>query len=209
MNVFSRIAIGTANWGEPYGHRKVQCPRDEQGKIIDYCAEHGIDTIHTKDAYGADLSWLPPLFEIIDGEQDGFSVYDLGVPIDLTRGPVRREFINVPYSIVDRRFEAVMEHGHIIVGGTIRVPVHVRSIFCQGKVFTGGEPVFEAVRTTAHALNMTTAQFCLQFVLLNPHVDKIVVGVDSLQQLQEMLLPYEMMDRLRCDEPSLIDPRTF
>jgi len=200
MSVFDRLAIGTANWGQVYGHRGVTCPREEQEKIVFYLMSAGIDTIHTKEAYHVDLSWLPTYFDIVYGDQHGF--YD---PSEVPHVHEPWPYMNVPYSPFDRRWETwLAQDGH-----QCAEQIHVRSVFCQGKVFTGAEPVFVRFRKYAGQLHLCVGTLCLLFCLLNPHVDKVIIGVDSEQQLRENLRFFHRLEGFGVDDPSVIDPRLW
>ena len=72
------------------------------------------------------------------------------------------------------------------------VEVHVRSVFLRGK-----------------CLEKATPQECLQFVLSNPYVDRVVIGVDSLSQLKENLDFLHKWESMKCDDENIIDPRKW
>jgi len=202
MNAFNRIAIGTASWtadAAGYGHRHVTCPREEQEKILAYCMSCGIDTIHTKKAYNVDLSWVPTAFDIVHGDQHGL--------YDLSEVPEIREpwpYLNIPYSPFDRRWEEWLEDVY-----RYAEEIHVRSVFCQGKVFTSDEPVFVRFRAYAAKVGLPVGTLCILFCLLNPHVDKVIIGVDCEQQLRDNLRFFHRMDGFGVDDPNIIDPRRW
>lgn len=247
MSFFERLAIGTANWGEkPYGHRGVTCPRSEQEKIIEYCMSAGIHTIDTAVAYGVDLSWLPRGFNVVTkvreqdpvvnapaidsvlahdlstwfserhrGHCDGVSLYD---PEDWARGRLAKSdelhILQVPYSPFDHRWE------HIFPQQTDYGEVHVRSCFVQGKVFHSQEPVFVRFRQFAHDLRIPVGALCILFCFLNPNVDKVILGVDSEEQLRDNLHGlnsfgvddpsfFHRLDSFAVDDSSVIDPRNW
>ncbi|MDD4891609.1 MAG: hypothetical protein PHU85_16955 [Phycisphaerae bacterium] len=238
MSIFDRIAIGTANWGDkPYGHRGVICPRSEQEKIITYCQSCGIHTIDTATAYGVDLSWLPPAFEIVmkirredpidridrhhrflahSAEDrgafydlaecrgipqiEGTSFYDPGEEMNLSW----QYYWNVPYSPFDRRWEAALARHYAMQGFN-----YVRSVFCQGKVFTAEELVFVQFRDFAHRLRLPVGTLCILFCLLNPHVNKVILGVDSVEQLRDDLRFFHGLNSFAVEDPNIIDPRRW
>ena len=238
MSIFDRIAIGTANWGDkPYGHRGVICPRSEQEKIITYCQSCGIHTIDTATAYGVDLSWLPPAFEIVmkirredpidridrhhrflaHSAEDRGAFYDLaecrGIPeIEGTSfydpGQERdlpfQVIWSIPYGPFDRRWEEAMRE-HRAAGGEN----WVRSCFLQGRVFHSPEPVFVRFRKYAGELDIPVGTLCILFCLLNPNVDKVIVGVDSEEQLREDLRFFHRMGSFGVEDPKIIDPRRW
>lgn len=204
MRVFERLMIGTANFGQaPYGHRGVVCPRSEQEDILSYCMSAGIDTLHTKDEYGVDLSWIPTYFRVVNATHEGVSAYDPGdVPC---RDPLHPyDWINIPYSPFNRTWEAWMSQWYSCFD-----EIHVRSIFVQGKVFTSDEPVFVRFRKYARELGLPPGTLCMLFCLLNPAVDRVVIGVDSVAQLRENLRFFHRLDGFATEDAQLIDPRKW
>lgn len=203
MEVFSRLALGTSNWNEqrPYGHRGVTCPREEQEKIVAYCMSAGIHTIHTKKAYGVNLSWVPTAFDIwYSDEFPCCTIYDPADPVAYRAWSV----LQVPYSPFDRRHEEHFENYKVHVK-----ELHVRSCFVQSKVFASDEPVFVRFRKYAGELGIPVGTLCILFCLLNPHVDKVIIGVDSEQQLRDNLRFFHRIDGFGVDDPKVIDPRIF
>jgi aryl-alcohol dehydrogenase-like predicted oxidoreductase len=209
-NLYSRIGIGTANWGKEYNGHKV--PEDEQKRILDWCKGVGIHTIDTATAYDWDYSWIWDGFLVYlkatedDGEIDeseyhclvahnapdtlldrlkykGASLYSPTDKYWLWPGGT----VQIPYSLYDRRFEPYMYLQHET--GT---RIHVRSVFLRGKI-----------------LDKTTPQECIKFVLSNPHVDKVIIGVDSLDQLKENLSFIEEWNALEEKDLDIIDPRRW
>ena len=204
MSIFSRLAIGTAGWGKSYNG--VRVPDDDQKRILDYCQCSGIDMIDTAESYEWDWSNISTYFEIVtkgDGSDEfsrkpygylahsgviwepftgkvlnrnahkkGLSIYEpKSIPHFGTFGVPSAEIIQVPYSIFDRRFEpyfAELKTNSVMINDPIEI--HVRSIFLRGKILERFEP-WE----------------CIAFCLANPYIDRIIIGVDSYQQLKDNL----------------------
>jgi aryl-alcohol dehydrogenase-like predicted oxidoreductase len=101
--------------------------------------------------------------------------------------PRRPKIVQLPYSLFDRRWEPLMPK--LKSWGT---EIHVRSVFLRGKI-----------------LDKTTPQECIKFVLSNPHVDKVILGVDSLDQLKENLSFIEEWNALEEKDLDIIDPRRW
>ncbi|HIJ71139.1 MAG TPA: hypothetical protein HPP87_07225 [Planctomycetes bacterium] len=213
MNLFSRIAIGTANWGREYNGVKVS--EKEIGKILGYAQCNGIDTLDCATAYGWDWTRANSFFNVVvkirwhddrekveathpycimrhhveDGEffgptyegRWGISCYQ---PRDLNVN-ADPDVIQVPYSLYDRRFDEVIER--------FKGEIHVRSIFLRGKIIADGIPPEE----------------CVKFCLANPHIDKIIIGVDSVDQLQRSLNFIHLWNPLEKHDEQLLDPRKW
>jgi len=216
MSIFGRLAIGTANWGREYNEVKV--PESEQKKILDYCREVGIDMIDTAAAYKNNVFDIAPDFKIVDKGDDtcvrrdvyaylshgmiwsvfrnrifdvkriGLSIYEpKDIPEFGTFGVPMADVIQVPYSLYDRRFEPyfpkLKDQG---------VEIHVRSIYLQGLILEKASP-----------------QDCLSFVLANPYIDRIIIGVDSLEQLKHNVAHLVRWESLKEDDINIIDPRKW
>lgn len=115
---------------------------------------------------------------------------DAKAPLDL---------VQVPYSVLDRRFERVFEM--LSAYGT---EIHVRSAFLQGVLFMPVdqlhprfEPVkggIEAFQSRAAELGVSIAALCLGFIQANPHVSRTVIGVD---RLDDFIVNVDSFERAR------------
>ncbi|MBW2993081.1 aldo/keto reductase, partial [Candidatus Woesearchaeota archaeon] len=136
-------------------------------------------------------------------EKIGFSLYS---PIELKyllQNNISFDVVQVPYSIFDQRFSRyfslLKEKG---------VEVHIRSVFLQGLVFKNPDKLegrFAKVknkllklRNLSDRLNIPISSLCINFALLNEYVDKVIIGVDSLNNLKENIP--SMRDKLRIKE---------
>lgn len=210
MRVFERLCIGTANWHrkKPYGHRGVVCPLEEQNKILAYCQSVGIDTIHTKKAYDVDLSpvLVNSYFRIVceDALDTVKSFYDVAELVQCGKEK-RWSIVQIPYSVFDRRWESTLWR----IKEQWADEVWVRSCFLQGKVFSSDEPVFLRFRGYAEQVGIPIGTLCILFCLLNPHVDKVILGVDSAEQLREDLRFFHKLGSFLVDDLNVIDPRKW
>lgn len=131
----------------------------------------------------------------------GFSIYKTQELEEILEKGVDFGIIQVPYSIFDRRFE-----GHF---GTLKkkgIEIHVRSVFLQGLVFLEPDSLPDGLRGARHYLvrmrnlakehNVSVSALCLSFVLANPCVDKLIIGVDSLDQLKRNIEGPYSIDRI-------------
>ena len=147
----------------------------------------------------------------------GISIYS---PTELEELCNRFSFdlIQAPFNIFDRSLKQSGWLSRLKLGG---VEVHVRSIFLQGLLlmnpanrpayFNRWQPIWIEWEQWLYTNNLTALQACLSFVLSNPDIDRVVVGVDSLSQLQEILAATTIEvvkppDKLCCDDPDLINP---
>ncbi|WP_424096627.1 aldo/keto reductase [Moorena producens] len=147
----------------------------------------------------------------------GISIYG---PEELEALVAEFEFdmVQAPFNVLDRR---LIQSGWLARLHQSGVEVHVRSMFLQGLLLMApaARPVqFGRWNTLWHQwqqwladTNLTPLQACLRFGLNQPGIDRVLVGVDSLVQFQEILeaatgdIP-EFPDTLYCDDLDLINP---
>jgi len=202
FSIFKRLAIGTANWGKPYGLSNVQVPESECLKILDECQRVGIDTLHSSKEYACNefLVEHAKRFRIV-WKEDIFTIYQEPGMI-ASYLPI----ICVPYSVFDRRFEPYFPEWHT------KNLIYVRSIFLQGAVFLKDIPDYlRPIAPIIRRLQMTIGSglFCLLFVLMNPYVNKVILGVDSAEQLRQYTVWLEKFDQYVCDDINILDPRRW
>jgi len=102
------------------------------------------------------------------------------------------DIIQVPYSILDQRFERYFKE--LKKEG---VEIHVRSVFIQGLVFQPAKdlhPFFKPIKEKIQKLNelselsgKSIQSLCLNFAYSNSEIDKIIIGVDSDENLKRNL----------------------
>lgn len=128
------------------------------------------------------------------------------------------DLVQAPFNILDRSLE---KSGWLSRLKSKAVEVHVRSIFLQGLLlmnpsdrpvyFDQWELLWKEWEQWLYKSELNPLQACISFVLSNPNIDRVVVGVESLYQLQEILSVRTVTsetapDKLCCDDPDLINP---
>lgn len=209
MQVWNRLGIGTANWGKEYNGAKVS--EQDQRDILDMCMCNGIDLIDTATAYENNVldiasSYFQIILKIRPTDKipadnhcflmahhvkdfyklplvKGVSIYE---PSDLFSFD-KINAIEVPYSLFDRRFEEQFSRWK-----NTGISIIVRSIFLRGKILEKVKP-YEAIA----------------FCLMNPCVDRVIMGVDSAEQLKENLDYFHWLDSLKVTDENIIDPRRW
>lgn len=149
----------------------------------------------------------------------GVSVY---APADIDALPddFTLDLIQIPYNLLDRRFEISGALARLSQAG---VEVHARSTFLQGLLLMApaSRPEWSARWNTiwtqldgwVEAAGITRLQACLGFALANPLLDRLIVGVENAAQLAEMLgveplaLPPEL--KLATEDEALINPANW
>lgn len=95
------------------------------------------------------------------------------------------DLIQVPYNYLDNRFEKLM-----IVLKEKGCEIHSRSTFLQGLFFKNMDTLpafFDAVKPQIKQVQAQTKNISgalLRFVITKPFIDKVIVGVENVHQLQ-------------------------
>lgn len=151
--------------------------------------------LHSYDDFRADPAAYAALLQARDAgltEKTGFSLYHPEQAERLLSEKADFSLVQVPYSLLDRRFARVFPA--LKQAG---VEIHVRSVFLQGLLLMApaalpdslkrAAPKVEAIRAYAAANGWAPAAVCAGFALAEPLVDKVVIGVDGLGALKENL----------------------
>lgn len=122
-------------------------------------------------------------------EKIGLSLYHLADAKVLWDSNAAFDILQIPYSIFDRRFIK-----YLPLFKQRGVEIHVRSVFLQGLAFlepaklpsavAGARSQLTALRKLAVREGISTSALCLNFALMNPNVDRVVIGVDSVDHLK-------------------------
>jgi len=138
----------------------------------------------------------------------GFSLYAREELEFLLDQQIQFDMVQVPYSIFDRRFERYFD-----VLRKKGVEIQARSIFLQGLVFLPSKnlpvfferarPALASLEQIARGNDLSISAICLNFVLANSSVDKVVIGVDSLEHLKANIAILNNFDHVRNIYPKL------
>jgi glutamate-1-semialdehyde 2,1-aminomutase len=104
------------------------------------------------------------------------------------------DIVQAPFNILDRRLAT---SGWLAQLHKVGTEVHVRSVFLQGLLlmaagkrpdaFRGWQPLWDEWHRWLEVEKLTALQACLGYVLSQPEVDRVVLGVDSMLQLREIV----------------------
>jgi len=118
------------------------------------------------------------------------------------------DLVQAPFNIIDQRFATSGWMQRLHTNGT---EVHVRSIFLQGlllmdkinrpKKFNRWQLLWDQWHRWLDEQSLTPLQACLGFVMSHREIDRVLIGVDSLLQLQNILSSI--------NESSVIPPSTL
>jgi len=127
----------------------------------------------------------------------GFSIYYPHELKFLLENKIKFDIIQFPYNILDRRFEKFFK---ILKENNIEI--HTRSVFLQGIFFKKDIPkkllflkskikdLIKISKTYYIPLN----EILLLFVLKNRYIDKVIIGIDSIEHLQKNLNVFNNLD---------------
>ncbi|GGG27267.1 aldo/keto reductase [Pontibacter amylolyticus] len=149
--------------------------------------------LHSYASYSSRPGILDELQELKTSgqvEKIGISLYHPSEAEELLQQEVPIDLVQFPYSIFDRRFEELLpelrERG---------VETHIRSVYLQGLYFMQPDqlplylqeaaPKLERMQELACDYQLPIGAVCLGFALANPYISRVVIGVESLQTLQE------------------------
>ncbi len=130
----------------------------------------------------------------------------------------RFDLVQAPFNVMDRRLDSSGWLARLCEAGA---EVHVRSVFLQGLLlmsaasrpaaFTRWQPLWDEWDRWLVEHSMTPMQACLGFVLSQPQISRVVVGVDTSKQLQSILASIESPSvippaALICEDMDLLNP---
>lgn len=162
----------------------------------------GVSRISALLLHKPDQLLEPNGFEIWEALQDlkhknivkkiGFSIYDCK-QLDALWDFFQPNIVQIPYNLLDKRF---LISGWMKKMNDAGVEIHARSIFLQGlllmsksdrpKKFNYWKEVWEVLDAWLLEYDITAVEAAISFAMDNPYIDKIVVGVDNVQQLEEI-----------------------
>jgi aryl-alcohol dehydrogenase-like predicted oxidoreductase len=118
------------------------------------------------------------------------------------------DLVQAPFNIIDRRLTTSGWLTRLHETGT---EVHIRSVFLQGLLlmeptnrpatFNRWQPLWQQWHRWLDDQALTPLQACLGFAMSQPEIDRVVVGVDNLKQLQGILASL--------GAPAVIPPKTL
>jgi len=132
----------------------------------------------------------------------GYSLYtpeQLEIVLDKQMVP---EIVQLPFSILDRKFESYLA---LLKG--LGVEIHVRSVFLQGLYFMNPDQlpiklqplksVLKKLMDCCNRYETPIRSVALNFAVDHLMIDKVVVGVESVNQLEENILAIEQRENMK------------
>ena len=123
----------------------------------------------------------------------GISIYNFKT-LELVTKKFAIDFVQLPYNILDQRFS---KKKIIKIVKKKKIEIHARSIFLQGlltntkihlpKKLSNLEKGLKRWRRWIKDKNINPAHACIDFVLRNKNIDKLVIGFNSKNNLEDAL----------------------
>ena len=221
MNLFKRLAIGTANWQKEYNGARVS--DDDQRRILDYAQCSGIDLIDTATAYGVDWtrwnSYFKKVVKVRKGDDikaivdtDPYAImahreeefdwlrdnlmepwgFEKAYGVSIYNPEFDTDFDSLLIEVPYSLYDRRFEDRLAKWHGMYGATIIARSIFLRGKI-----------------LEKTMPQDCIKFVLCNPHVDRVIIGADTFEQFKENVHFIHEWNRMEKNDERLLDPRLW
>ena len=152
----------------------------------------------------------------------GVSIYNPKELDSLENNDIKIDIVQAPFNILDRRLET---SGWLIKLKNLGIEIHTRSVFLQGllllnpnsrdQYFEKWKNCFDEFEKWIKKTNQTPLEACLNFVYSYSEIDKIIVGIDTLEQLGEVLssinIDYKapISNHLQINDIMLIEPSNW
>ena len=209
-------------------------PDIENKKNVENIFNETLESLRQKEIYGylfhsfETFKNHPYIYDIFQKlkhsqkiEKIGFSLYYPSEIDYLFDNKIDFDIVQIPYSIFDQRFE-----NHLPLLKERNIETNVRSVFLQGLFFKkpgnlSGNFIrirekIKTINLISKNMNTSIASVCLKFALKNKNIDKVVVGVDSIENLKENLLGiegtkiedkyYNILKNMKVDDEDIILP---
>jgi aryl-alcohol dehydrogenase-like predicted oxidoreductase len=204
----------------------VQLALDMFGQSLDRLQQksvYGLLVHHPNDLLneGGDrlMAGLESLKERGLVEKIGVSVYNR-MEIDRLLDKYSIDLFQVPLNVFDQR---LLSNGYLQSVKDMGIEIHVRSVFLQGILFMSENELPEHLsgfflhlkkwRETIKSSNLSALQAAISFACNLLEVDRVLVGVNSLNQLSEIVntsyhrsLDKDDITQLSIQDVKLIDP---
>jgi aryl-alcohol dehydrogenase-like predicted oxidoreductase len=144
----------------------------------------------------------------------GFSTYTPG-QVDLLLKNFDFDLIQVPFNVFDNR---LIQGGQLKALNNRGIEIHARSVFLQGLLlnfknlpgyFSRWKNQFSEYQDTVEKSGLSLLEYALNFALNAQEIDKVLVGVNSEQQLKEIVQAVKdpiSLDAYSINDINLLNP---
>lgn len=153
-------------------------------------------------------------------QNTGVSIYAPG-ELDALTHRYRFDLVQAPFNLVDRR---LLHSGWLQRLKQEGIEIHTRSAFLQGLLlmprsaipskFMPWAELWDNWHNWLACHSVSAVQACLAYPLSFPEIERVVIGADSKNQLEQIIgaahgiAPDDLPD-LRCDDENLINPANW
>jgi aryl-alcohol dehydrogenase-like predicted oxidoreductase len=165
------------------------------------CLFHNYSTFQDHPEYIDDFIRIKESGKV---EKIGFSLYYPSEAEYIITNDIPCDIVQVPYNIFDQRFAVVFP-----ILKSKNIEIHIRSVFLQGLFFILPEDMdvyFSTIKGKisdlhrfAQKIKLDIPSVCFGFVIQNRYIDKIVVGIDSLDNLIFNVNSFTFVNKAKID----------
>ena len=132
------------------------------------------------------------------------------------------DIVQAPMNLIDRRLKS---SGYLKLLKKKKIEVHIRSIFLQGLLLIKKDSLplkFEKWKNLLEDWyywldenpKLSALDICINYIKSIHEIDKIIVGVDSCNQLEEVLRSYSLTEQfdfpeISCNDEQLLNPSNW
>ena len=183
-----KLCIGCANFGQEYLGKKAK----EIDRIWDFCRENGIDMADTAVAY----DYFPPEdFKIVTKVKIDHHVRSLcRNPLEALLPQIKSYYAVLAHN---EGFHSIVPHLFPLVKTGVStdsletgIPLFTAVVQCP---YYGNEGRLRALKNRGIEVHVRKVFFydCFKEAIQDPNVDRVVMGIDNLDQLKENFELYE------------------
>ncbi len=143
-------------------------------------------------------------------EKIGYSLYNPSQLEKLLALDVNIDLVQIPFNLFDQRFEPYFNELK-----SQGIEIHVRSVFLQGIFFMNPDKLdvkFEELKLHLKKLHqiskeedLSVGTIALCFAVINENIDQVVIGVESLKNLEENISSLHKIDKVKAISDKLLN----
>ena len=185
--------VGSFSKGNSLGYQLENSFKNLRRESIYGCLFHNIDELNNDKGLWEELLEYKNESKI---KKMGCSLYEPTELLDLLEIGIVPDIVQVPYSILDRKFEPYFE-----LLKEKGVEIHVRSVFLQGLYFMPIEeldPIYADIRQSLKSVqlirernDLSVLELAFCYVAQNKFIDYVVLGIETAQQLEQVIFASE------------------
>ena len=204
-------------------------------KWVDGVVESSLESLNVKKMYGILFhnpnqlltNYGTELYTALDKYKQKDIISKIGISIyspsqlDLLLPKFSIDIVQTPFNLIDRR---ILNSGWLEKLSNKNIEIHVRSVFLQGLLlmphsnipnkFSNWDSVWMKWNNWLSDNKVSAVHACLSFVESFKEVDKIIVGVDSLNHFEQIIqamrkLPITNIINIESQDELLINPSNW